>query len=82
MVILIVNHIKSIVINAKVFPFISLTLTPLVVLHVFTLDLKLTEVVKLQIKHLFRTLTYDLFDIKSHMSGKELEKPGLLLVGY
>ena len=53
MVILLAKHIKDLQGNAKVFPFISLILTPLIVLHVFTLDVKLTEVVKLQIKDLF-----------------------------
>jgi len=53
MVILLAKHIKDIQGRAKVFPFISLMLTPLIVLHVFTLDVKLAEVVKLQIQDLF-----------------------------
>jgi hypothetical protein len=53
MVILLARHIKDQQGSAKVFPFISLIWTPLIVLHVFTLDLKLTEIVKLQIKDLF-----------------------------
>ena len=53
MVILSVNHIKDLLGNSKVFPFISLVLTPLIVLHVFTLDVKLAKVVMLQIKDLF-----------------------------
>jgi len=53
MVILLAKHIKDLQGSAKVFPFISLILTPLIVLHVFTLDIKLSEVVKLQIKDLF-----------------------------
>jgi len=47
MVILLAKHIKDLQGSAKVFPFISLILTPLIVLHVFTLDVKLAEVVKL-----------------------------------
>jgi len=53
MVILLAKHIKDLQGRAKVFPFISLILTPLIVLHVFTLDVKLAEVVKLQIEDLF-----------------------------
>jgi len=53
MVILLANFIKDFPWNSKVFPFISLILTPLIVLHVFTVDVKLAEVVKLQIKDLF-----------------------------
>ena len=47
MVILLAKHIIDLHCNSKVFPFISLILTPLIVLHVFTLDVKLTNVVKL-----------------------------------
>jgi len=47
MVILLAKHIKDLQGRAKVFPFISLILTPLIVMHVFTLDVKLAEVVKL-----------------------------------
>ena len=47
MVILLAKHIIDLHCNSKVFPFISLILTPLIMLHVFTLDVKLTEVVKL-----------------------------------
>ena len=46
-------HIKGLMMNSKVFPFISLTLTPLIVLHVFTVDVNLADVVKLLIKRLF-----------------------------
>jgi uncharacterized membrane protein len=53
MVILLANHIKDLQGRSKVLPFISLILTPLIVMHVFTLDVKLAEVVKLQIKDLF-----------------------------
>jgi hypothetical protein len=68
--------------NSKVFPFMALTLTPLIMLHVFTIDVNLAEVVKLQMKALFKILTYDFFDVKSYMTGKELTKPSFLLVGY
>ena len=44
------NHIRELFRNSKVFPFISLTLTPLIALHVFTVDVKLAEVVKFHIK--------------------------------
>ena len=47
MVSLLAKHIKDLQGRAKVFPFISLMLTPLVVLHVFTLDVTLAKVVKL-----------------------------------
>jgi len=53
MVILLAKHIKDLWGHSKVLPFISLILTPLLVLHVLTLDMKLAEVVKLQIKDLF-----------------------------
>jgi uncharacterized membrane protein len=53
MVVLLARHIKDLQGKSKVFPFISLILTPLIMLHVFTLDVKLAEVVKLQIKDLF-----------------------------
>jgi hypothetical protein len=52
-VILLAKHVKDLQGRSKVFPIISLILTPLIVMHVFTLDLKLAEVVKLQIKDLF-----------------------------
>ena len=44
------NHIKELFRTSKVLPFISLTLTPLIALHVFTVDVKLAEVVKFHIK--------------------------------
>ena len=68
--------------KSKIFPFMALTLTPLIVLHVFTIDVNLAEVVKLQMKALFKILTYDFFDVKSYMTGKELTKSSFLLVGY
>ena len=51
-VILMANHVKELFGNSKVFPFVSLTLTPLIALHVFTVDVKLAEVVKFNIKSL------------------------------
>ena len=48
MIILLANHIKDLKMKSKVFPFMALTLTPLIVLHVFTIDVNLAEVVKLQ----------------------------------
>ena len=55
MIMLLANHIKRLLMNTILFPlpFISLTLTPLIVLHVFTVDVKLAEVVKLLMKRLF-----------------------------
>ena len=44
------NHIKELFLTSTVFPFISLTLTPLIVLHIFTLDVNLAEVVKFHVK--------------------------------
>jgi len=64
MIILFANHIKDIKLKSKVFPFMALTVTPLIVLHVFTIDVNLAEVVKLQILALFKILTYDFFDVK------------------
>ena len=51
--ILLAKHIKDLFMASKVFPFISLTLTPLIVLHVFTVDVNLAEAVKLLVKRLF-----------------------------
>jgi len=82
MVILLAKHVIDLWGRSKVLPFISLILTPLIVMHVFTLDIKLAEVVKLQIKDLFKVLTYDFFDTKSRMNGKELKIPQLQLIGY
>ena len=81
-VILSSNHIKDLIGNSVVFPFISLLLTPLIVLHVFTVDVNLAAVVHLQIKRAFKIITFDLFDVKSSMTGKELYKPAFLLIGY
>lgn len=82
MVILLGNHIKNLSISWKVFPFISLTLTPLVVLHMFIVDVNLAEVVKLLTKRLFQILSYDFFDMKSAMDGPKLAKPSFSLMGY
>ena len=67
------SQIKSLTIDSKVFPFISLTLTLLIVMHVFTVDVKLAEVVKLLIKPLFEIFTYNYFYDKSHMKGSKLK---------
>ena len=48
MIILLANHIKDLTMKSKVFPFMALTMTPLIVLHVFTIDVNLAELVKLQ----------------------------------
>ena len=69
MIMLLASHIKDLKMNSKVFPFMALTLTPLIMLHVFTIDVNMADVVKLQMKALFKILTYDFFDVKSHMSG-------------
>ena len=53
MVILLANHIKDLFTNSRVFPFISLILTPIIIMHVFTVDVKLAEVTKLLMKRLF-----------------------------
>jgi len=82
MVILPANHIKDLSKNSKVFPFISLILTPIIIMHVFTVDVKLAEVVKLLMKRLFEILTYDFLGVKSRMNRKELKRPSLSIVGY
>jgi len=46
-VILFANHIKELFTNSRVFPFISLILTPIIIMHVFTVDVKLADVNKL-----------------------------------
>ena len=51
MVMLCGTHIKELLINPKVFPIISLT--PIIMLHVFSNDVQLAEVVKLLVKRLF-----------------------------
>jgi len=82
MITLLANHIKDLFTNSRAFPFISLILTPIIVMHVFTVDVKLAEVTKLLMKRLFEILTYDFFGLKSRMNRKELERPSLSLVGY
>ena len=72
---LLVKQIQDIMMDSNVFPFISLTLTPLIVLYVLLIDVKLAVVVKLLIQRLFLILTFDLFDVKSRTTGKELENP-------
>ena len=72
---LLVKQIQDILMDSNVFPFISLTLTPLIVLYVLLIDVKLAVVVKLLIKRLSLILTFDLFDVKSRTTGKELENP-------
>ena len=44
------NHIKELFCTSTVYPFISLMLTPIIVLHVFTVDVNLAEVVKYHIQ--------------------------------
>ena len=82
MVILVVNHIKDLFRNSRVFPFVSLILTPLIMLHIFTIDVKLTEMVKLLIERLFQIFTYDFLDVKSRLRGKRIENPSFSLIGY
>ena len=82
MVILFANHIKDLFTNSRVFPFISLILTPIIIMHVFTVDVKLAEVVKLLFKRLFEILTYDFLGMKYRVNRKELERPSLSIIGY
>ena len=53
MMILLANHIKDLLMKSKVYPFFSLTLTPLIMLHVCSVDVKLDVVVNLLLKRLF-----------------------------
>ena len=82
MIMLFANLIKDLKMKSKVFPFMAFTLTPLIVLHVFTIDVNLAEVVKLQFQDLFKIITYDFFGVKSYMIGKELTTSSFVLVGY
>ena len=82
MVILLANHTKDLKRSSRVFPYISLILTPLIMLHALTVDVKLAEVVKILIIRLFKVLTYDFTHLESLMSGKLLEKPSLSIIGY
>ena len=77
MAILLANHFKEIFTDSRVFPFVSLILTPLIIMHVFTVDVKLAEVVKLLMKRLFEVCTYDFLGRKSQMNRKELDRPSL-----
>ena len=77
MVILLANHIKDLWKNSIVFPFISLILTPIITMHVFTVDMKMAEVTKILMKRLFEILTYDFLGLKSRIDRKELERPSL-----
>ena len=82
MVFLLANHIKDLLTNSRVFPFISLILTPIIIMHVFTIDVNLAQVVKILVKRLFEVLTYDFLGVKSQMNRKELERPSLSIIGY
>ena len=82
MVFLLANHIKDLFTNSRVFPFISLILTPIIFMHIFTIDVNLVQVVKILVKTLFEVITYDFLSMKSRMNRKELERPSLSLVGY
>jgi len=70
MVILSANHIKDLWTNSRVFPFISLILTPIIIIHVFTIDVNLAQVVKILVTRLFEVLTYDFLGMKSQMNRK------------
>ena len=48
MILLLAYHVKDLKMKSKVFPFMALTLTPLIMIHVFTIDVNLAKVVKLQ----------------------------------
>ena len=82
MVILSANHVKDLFITSRLFPFISLVLTPIIIMHVFTVDVKLAEVTKLLVKRLFEILTYDFLGVKSRMDRNELEITSLSITGY
>lgn len=53
MVILIGKHVKDLFMGSRIFPFVALILTPLVLMHVFTIDVRLAEVTKLLMARLF-----------------------------
>jgi len=72
MIILLAYHFKEIFTNSRVFPFITLIVTSITIMHVFTVDVKLAEVVKLLIKRLFEVCTYDFLGVKSQLNRKEL----------
>jgi len=52
MMALVAYHFKQLLMNSKVFPYISLITTLLIMLNVFTLEVELAKVVKLLIKRL------------------------------
>jgi hypothetical protein len=79
---LLANHINDLLTNSRVFPFISLILTPIIVMHIFTIDGNLAQVVKIMVKRLFEVLTYDFLGVKSRMNRKELERHSLSIIGY
>ena len=70
MAIMLFNYIKNFLVDVKVFPFISLILTPIITMHIFTIEVKLAEVVKFQIEHLFQIITFDFMGVKSKARGK------------
>jgi hypothetical protein len=82
MVILLANHIKDIWTNSRVFPFIALILTPLIIMHVFTVDVELAVVTKLLMKRLFEIFTYDFLGLKYRLDRTDLGRPALSIVGY
>ena len=82
MVFLLANHINDLFTNSRVFPFISLILTPIIIMHVFTIDVNLAQVVKILFKRLFEVLTYDFLGVKSRVNRIELERPSLSIIGY
>ena len=82
MVILLTSYIKDLLTNSKVFPFIALILTPLIIMHVFTVEVELAIVTKLLMKRLFEIFTYDFLGLKYRLDRIELGRPALSLVGY
>jgi len=82
MVFLSAYHINDLFRNSRVFPFISLMLTPIIIMHVFTIDVNLAQVVKILFKRLFEVLTYDFLGVKSRVNRIELERPSLSIIGY
>ena len=81
-VILLANHIKNLWKNSRVFPFIALILTPLIIMHVFAVKVELAIVTKILMKRLFEILTYDFLGIKYRLDRTELKRPALSIVGY
>jgi hypothetical protein len=52
-VILLAYQFKELWTNSRVFPCISLIFTPIIIMHVFTVDVKLAVVTKLLMERLF-----------------------------